>query len=282
MIRPLSKNRLAGIVAVQLVVVTYDQELRLSGHGQAEQWPATSADILACSPMIVFLLGSDTLRGYSASLTCLITRCIPRPDRHEVLLRLRLKLPHSRAALFQIQERKWSVCKTKKTLTLGGRCSLRESPAAAGGERCVDLFVVQQEIDELRDLNVVNCDLGPVLGGDDQVQLPGAPLYLYTPRRFRRFGRQRRPEHADAIAKCAWSRRTLRVPGPCRASRSVTVCRFLDPAHRPCRYMPVGAESKPHGGQLNAGVAINAAELQRLRRATRQASPSTIIMSQHH
>jgi len=125
------------------------------------------------------------------------------------------------------------VRKTKKTLTLGGRCSLRESPAAAGGERCVDLFVVQQEIDELRDLNVVNCDLGPVLGGDDQVQLPGAPLYLYTPRRFRRFGRQRRPEHADAIAKCAWSRRTLRVPGPCRASRSVTVCRFLDPAHRP-------------------------------------------------
>ena len=59
MIRPLSKNRLAGIVPVQLVVVTYDQELRLSGHGQAEQWPATSADILACSPMIVFLPGSD-------------------------------------------------------------------------------------------------------------------------------------------------------------------------------------------------------------------------------
>jgi hypothetical protein len=71
------------------------------------------------------------------------------------------------------------VRKTKRTLTLGGRCSLRESPAAAGGERCGDLFVVQQEIDELRDLNVVNCDLGPVLGGDDQVQLPGAPLALH-------------------------------------------------------------------------------------------------------
>ena len=48
------------------------------------------------------------------------------------------------------------------------------APAAAGGERCGYLFVVQQEIDELRDLNVVNCDLGLVPGGADQVLLPGA------------------------------------------------------------------------------------------------------------
>ena len=44
----------------------------------------------------------------------------------------------------------------------------------------MDLFVVQQEIDELRDLNVVNCDLWPVLGVMIRFSCL-APLYTFTP-----------------------------------------------------------------------------------------------------